>query len=193
MKTELTNKLNAEYYRSRDALTAARELLGCILVTEKDGHLTAGVINETEAYMGRTDRASHAFGGRRTNRTETMYACGGCAYVYLIYGMYCCMNVVVNRRDIPEAVLIRSVRPLLGEDIMATRRKRSIGDAHLSDGPGKLCEALGIDRSCDSLSLDGERIYICDAPSRPEKIFSGERINIAYAGEDAHKPWRFWF
>ena len=114
-------KLTADFYR-KDAVTLARELLGKVICTVNDGVLTSGIISETEAYMGAVDRASHAFGGRRTARTEIIYSQGGCAYVYLIYGMYYCMNVVANEKNVPEAVLIRAVIPENGVDVMHNRR-----------------------------------------------------------------------
>ena len=189
---DLASKLPMSFYRECDAVDAARRLLGCVLVTQSDRALTAGIISETEAYMGVTDRASHAFGGRRTRRTETMYMDGGHAYVYLIYGMYSCMNVVVNRSDIPHAVLIRGIIPLLGINIMRERRGSGRSAAiHTADGPGRLCRAMGIDRSYDTEPLDGDRIFISDCGYKPSEILTGRRINIDYAGEDVTNPWRF--
>lgn len=195
MKLE-NRKLPMEYYSS-DAVTLAKSLLGKVLVTVKDGVRTAGIISETEAYMGVIDRASHAYGGRRTERTETMYLPGGHAYVYLIYGMYYCMNVVASCRDNPEAVLIRGVVPILGTDVMASRRLQGKAPSkskmkHLSDGPGKLCTALAIDKSFDKELLVGDRIYICDTGVKlSSEAVASKRINIDYAGEDVHKLWRF--
>lgn len=190
---DLTSKLPLSFYRDNDAVTAARALIGRVLVTQIGGFLTAGIISETEAYMGVTDRASHAYGGRRTRRTETMYMDGGHAYIYLIYGMYSCMNVVVNSTDIPHAVLLRSVIPLLGVEVMKKRRSSGGRNAlsHISDGPGRLCAAMGIDRSLDRTLLNGERIYISDCGLAPSDILTGRRINIDYAGADAERPWRF--
>lgn len=191
---DYANKLLRSEYRT-DAVSAARALLGQVLVTELDGVRTSGIISETEAYMGKIDRASHAWGGRRTARTETMYAEGGISYVYLIYGMYYCMNVVVNDKEIPEAVLIRELIPLEGVDAMLRRRKasnRSVSLRHLTDGPGKLCRALGIDKALNAVPLDGDKMYICDLGySLTGEICASERINIDYAGEDARKLWRF--
>ena len=189
----------SENFCKRDAVTLARELLGKVLCTVKDGILTSGIISETEAYMGVIDRASHAYGGRRTSRTEVMYGCGGCAYVYLIYGMYYCMNVVANVRDVPEAVLIRAFIPKDGIETMRERRAERgsssafrIPDAKLADGPGKLCVALGITKEHNGLSLCGDKIFIRDDGYVPDKkIVTGKRVNIDYAGEDVEKPWRF--
>lgn len=188
-------KLNMDFYK-RDAVALAQALLGKLLVTKAGGALTAGVITETEAYMGVTDRACHAFGGRRTSRNESMYLSGGHAYVYLIYGMYHCMNVTAAEKDIPEAVLVRGVLPVCGIETMISRRCMGKASAHtlrhLTDGPGKLCRALSVDRAMDAMRLDSELIYICDAGLRPTgEALASERINIDYAGEDVHKLWRF--
>lgn len=188
-------KLPLEYYE-RDGVSLARDLLGKVLVTCVGGVKTAGVVSETEAYMGVTDRASHAYGGRRTARTETMYLPGGHAYVYLIYGMYSCMNVVAAEKDNPEAVLIRGIIPYEGIEVMAERRGGNKASAnvkrHLADGPGRLCTALGIDRTFDTLRLDGDVIYVCDCGIElKDEILCSKRINIDYAGEDVHKLWRF--
>src|SRR5438876_3301439 len=138
-------KLPREFYTRADVLEVARDLLGTkLVVPARNGACVAGLIVETEAYRGPEDRASHAYGGRRTNRTETMYGVGGTAYVYFVYGMYYQFNVVTNVRDIPHAVLIRAVEPVEGIEIMRTRR-HSHPDHNLTNGPGKLCIALGID------------------------------------------------
>ena len=195
----LCEKLLCDFYKT-DAVSLAKALLGKLLVTDTGGEITAGIIAETEAYMGKTDRACHAFGGRRTARNESMYLPGGHAYVYLIYGMYYCLNVVAAEEDIPEAVLVRGIIPVLGMDTMISRRytgkKASDVPAraanHLADGPGKLCRAMAIDKSMDALRLDGERIYVCDCGIKlAGEELASERINIDYAGEDARKLWRF--
>lgn len=190
--------LTEEFY-NRDALTLAAELIGKVLCTVNDGVLTSGIISETEAYMGVTDRASHAYGGRRTARTETMYMEGGHAYVYLIYGMYYCMNVVANVRDVPEAVLIRAVLPRDGAEFMRRRRAERGGmsvcrakDSRLADGPGKVCTALGITKEHDGKCLWDNEIFIREDGFTPDRaVITGKRINIDYAGEDAERPWRF--
>lgn len=192
-------KLDLDFYRT-DAVTLAKALLGKVLVTVTGGETTAGIITETEAYMGVTDRACHAFGGRRTARNESMYLPGGHSYVYLIYGMYHCMNVVAAEENIPEAVLVRGIVPIFGKDTMISRRfvgKRAIDLPvrtfdHLADGPGKLCRAMAIDKSMDALRLDGDRIFICNTGIRlTGEALASRRINIDYAGEDVHKLWRF--
>lgn len=190
-------KMSTEFYTA-DALCLAKALLGKLLVTVHEGEVTAGIIADTEAYMGTTDRACHAFGGHRSAKNESMYLPGGHAYVYMIYGMYYCVNVTANEKNIPEAVLIRGILPFYGREIMVSRRASRTGvvsphvSSHIADGPGKLCRAMAIDRSCDALRLDGERIYICDAGLTPtEEVTASERLNIDYAGEDALRPWRF--
>lgn len=186
-------KLSPEFYTRSNVLSVARELLGKLLVVPtEDGRRVSAMIVETEAYRGPRDRASHAYGGRRTNRTETMYQMGGTAYVYFVYGMYYQFNVVTNVEDIPHAVLIRGVEPVEGIDLMRKRRHRH-PDHNLTNGPGKLCIALRIDRKLDRADLSGDRVWLEDAENiRPSRIVSGPRIGIDYAAEWVNKPWRFW-
>lgn len=187
-------KLPREFYTRPSVLTVARQLLGRLLVVPaRDGSRVSGIIVETEAYRAPQDRASHAYGGRRTGRTETMYRVGGTAYVYFVYGMYHQFNVVSNARDIPHAVLIRALEPVEGVPRMQTRR-RGRPDRDLTSGPGKLCIALGIDRTFDGADLLGDRVWIEEGARRirPAEVASGPRIGIDYAAEWAHRPWRFW-
>jgi DNA-3-methyladenine glycosylase len=187
-------KLSRSFYTRRDALTAARDLLGKrLVVATADGARLAGLIVETEAYMGAEDKASHAYANRRTARTESMYAEGGRAYVYFIYGMYYQFNVVVNRREVPHAVLVRAVEPTEGLASMLERRPVR-RERDLTNGPGKLCAAFGLDRSYDRADLCGERVWIEDARRAftPGDIASGARVGIDYAEEFAQMPWRFW-
>ena len=186
-------KLPREFYTRSNVLTVTRELLGKLLVVPvPDGTRVSGIIVEAEAYRGPQDRASHAYGGRRTNRTETMYGIGGTAYVYFVYGMYYQFNIVTNVKDVPHAVLIRAVEPVEGIEIMRTRR-HSQPDHNLTNGPGKLCIGLGIDRKLDRTDLCGERVWIEEAEKlSSRKIASGPRIGIDYAEEWVDKPWRFW-
>ncbi len=187
-------KLPREFYTRNNVLTVARQLLGQVLVVlEPTGERTAGTIVETEAYRGPEDRASHAFGGRRTTRTETMYRVGGTAYVFFVYGMYYHFNVVTNVADVPHAVLIRAIEPVEGIERMRERRAGQ-PDHAMANGPGKLCIALGIDRSFDRADLLGNRVWIERGEQRiaPADIASGPRIGVDYAGEWAQKPWRFW-
>ena len=187
-------KLGREFYTRADVLRVARELLGKrLVVAAPGGERLAGVIVETEAYAGPEDKASHAYGNRRTRRTETMFAEGGTAYVYFIYGMYHQLNVVTNRADVPHAVLLRALEPVEGVELM--RENRPVArDLDLTSGPGKLCRALRVDLSFDGEDLTGRRIWIEDAGARvkPNEIASGARVGIDYAAEYAEKPWRFW-
>ncbi len=187
-------KLPRTFYTRANVLTVARQLLGKLLVVPaQDGTRVSGMIVETEAYRGPQDRASHAFGGRRTKRTETMYQIGGTAYVYFVYGMYHQFNVVTNDCEIPHAVLVRALEPVEGIELM---RQRRIGqpDHSLTNGPGKLCVALGIDRTFDRADLLSNQVWIEEADRRisPSAIACGPRIGIAYAMEWVKKPWRFW-
>jgi DNA-3-methyladenine glycosylase len=190
----LPAKLPLTFYSQRTALALARDLLGCVLVVPtSDGARVSGMIVETEAYTGIRDKASHAFGDRRTARTEAMYHRGGVAYVYFVYGMYFQFNVVAQAAEIPEAVLVRALEPIDGLDLMHERRKTT-NARQLTSGPGKLCQALGIDRTFDRESLRSTRIWIEPAtkPPHPRQIARGPRVGIAYAEEYAAKPWRFW-
>jgi DNA-3-methyladenine glycosylase len=187
-------KLPREFYTRADVLAIARQLLGQVLVVPApDGTRVSGVIVETEAYRGPRDRASHAFGGRRTARTETMYGIGGTAYVYFVYGMYHQFNVVTNAAEVPHAVLVRAVEPVDGIETMRMRRPAR-PDVELTNGPGKLCTALGIDRALDRADLTGDRVWIEEGPRRIPRscVALGPRIGIDYAGTWARKPWRFW-
>jgi DNA-3-methyladenine glycosylase len=188
-----THKLPREFYTRRNVLTIARDLLGKLLVVpDEDGRRVSGMIVEVEAYRGPEDRASHAFGGRRTKRTETMYREGGNAYVYFVYGMYYQFNVVCNVPDIPHAILVRAVEPVEGIELMRERRHRQ-PDHNLPNGPGKLCIALNIDRALNGADLLGDRVWIEDYQSVPaRRIAKGPRIGIDYAQEWIDKPWRFW-
>ena len=186
-------KLPREFYTRSNVLTVARELLGKLLVVPtRDRTRVSGIIVETEAYRGPQDRASHAYGGRRTKRTETMYGIGGTAYVYFVYGMYNQFNVVTNVPDTPHAVLVRALEPVEGIEIMRERRHMH-NDHQLTNGPGKLCIALGIDRSLDRADLTGNMVWLEQGrPAPRSKIASGPRIGIDYAEEWIDKPWRFW-
>ena len=187
-------KLSRDFYTRRSVLAVARGLLGTLLVVPgPGGRRVSGRIVETEAYRGPADRASHAYGGRRTKRTETMYQVGGTAYVYFVYGMYNQFNVVTNVPDIPHAVLVRALEPVEGLDLMRLRRGDG-PDRVLANGPGKLCIALGIDRRFDRADLLSDQIWI-EAPAAPipaSAIASGPRIGIDYATGWVEKPWRFW-
>jgi DNA-3-methyladenine glycosylase len=186
-------KLPREFYTRPDVLEVARELLGKkLVVPNKNGKRVAGIIVETEAYRGPEDRASHAFGGRRTNRTETMYGIGGTAYVYFVYGMYNQFNVVTNVENTPHAILVRAVEPVEGLDVIRGRRPGRT-EHQLTSGPGRLCIALGIDRGLDKADLLGDRVWIEGGVEiSPRQIARGPRVGIDYAEKWITKPWRFW-
>ena len=175
MKT--TQRVLPRIYFNRPTVQVARALIGKYLVRAIDGHTLAGKIVEVEAYVGSQDKACHASKGR-TQRTDVMFGPGGVAYVYLIYGMYHCLNVVTEREEFPSAVLIRAIEI----------------DGELIDGPGRLCRALQIDRSLNRVDLTtGESIWF---ENRGVLVKKGEvgahpRIGVDYAGEWAKKPWRF--
>lgn len=185
--------LPASFYDRKNVVTIARELLGKILVTEFGGHRTSGRIVEVEAYNGVVDRASHAWSGRRTKRTEVMYGSGGVAYVYLIYGIYPLFNVVTNRRDVPHAVLVRALDPLGGIPIMLERTGKHVVDHSLTRGPGNLSKALGLLTVHTGLSLLAPPVWIGDDGFRVRRsdIVATPRIGVDYAGEDAALPYRF--
>ncbi len=188
-------RLQRSFYCRDDVELIARELLGKMLVTEFDGVRTSGRIVETEAYAGKTDRASHAWNGRRTKRTEIMYCEGGTAYVYLIYGIYALFNVVTNKKDIPYAVLVRGLEPLQGIDVMLRRRGHEKLTPKLSAGPGTLTIALGITTTHHGISLLGNSpIWLEDDGHEvdAEDIAAGPRIGVDYAGKDALLHRRFW-
>jgi DNA-3-methyladenine glycosylase len=181
---------------NRDTETVARELLGCTLVHIVNGTRLSGMIVETEAYLGIKDRACHSFGGRRTNRTESLYLRGGAAYVYFVYGMHYCFNVVTRDTRHPEAVLIRALEPLEGIDEMRARRKGVTSDRQLTNGPAKLCQALGIDASCDRKLLTSEPLFLehgskGNGRANRFEIEASPRIGIDYAKEAAPWPLRF--
>lgn len=183
--------LEQNFFLREDVVNQAKELLGCVLFTNIQGELTSGIITETEAYAGINDKASHAYGGRRTARTKTMFHAGGIAYVYLCYGMYHLFNVVTGPEGIPNAILIRAISPLDGTEIMMRRRGRNVLKG-LADGPGKLTIALGINHQHNEVALDGITVGIAKHYFPAEKsIRATPRIGIDYAGEDARLPYRF--
>ena len=189
----MNDKLPREFYTRPNVLTVARELLGKLLVVPaKNGRRVSGIIVEAEAYRGPQDRAAHSYGGRRTKRTETMYGLGGTAYIFFVYGMYYQFNVVTNAEEVPHAVLIRALEPVEGIEMMRKRRHGQ-PDHNLTNGPGKLCIALGIDRRFDRADLLGNIVWIEEGKTIPRsRIASGPRIGIDYAEEWVKKPWRFW-
>jgi DNA-3-methyladenine glycosylase len=185
--------LSPGFYQRKNVIRIAKELLGKVIVTNINGAITAARIVEVEAYNGEKDRASHAFGGRRTKRTEVMYGEGGKAYVYLCYGIHHLFNVVTNERDIPHAVLIRAAAPLKGITVMLNRTGKKKQDHSLMRGPGNFSKALGIYTSLTGTALSGNEIAIYDDGKRyrPNEIGISTRIGVDYAGNDALLPYRF--
>ena len=187
------SKLSADFYQRDDVLLISRELLGKVLCTQFAGDLTSGIIVETEAYAGVTDKASHAYGGRRTKRTETMYAKGGSAYVYLCYGIHHLFNIVTNKENIPHAVLIRALHPWDGIEIMLQRRNKKKVDQLFTVGPGSLTRALGITVKDSGTLLMDNLIWLEDQNINytNQDILATPRVGVQYAGKDAQNPWRF--
>jgi DNA-3-methyladenine glycosylase len=192
--------LPLSFYIRPDVVQVARELLGKQLFTSMDGIITSGIICETEAYAGITDKASHAYGGRRTQRTEIMYARGGTAYIYLCYGIHSLFNVVTNVKDIPHAVLIRGIIPVEGIGTMLQRAEKVKVTKNFGTGPGNVSKILGIHYSHSGLDLlkrpennGNPAIWIEDNGIRmnPALIKSSPRVGVDYAGEDALLPYRF--
>ncbi len=194
MNLRLTSeKLNQAFYEREDVLAIALELLGKLIITTFNGEETIGRIVETEAYRGITDRASHAYGGLRTSRTEVMFRKGGVAYVYLCYGIHHLFNVVTGSENNPHAVLIRAVEPISGKAAMQLRSGRSTWDRTIGSGPGNLTRALGIITAHSGMSLQDEKLYLAQDEYAPpaNSIIATPRIGVDYAGEDALLPYRF--
>ncbi|WP_432710923.1 DNA-3-methyladenine glycosylase [Pedobacter sp.] len=186
-------KLPHSFYQNEVVTDLAVLLLGKQLFTRVDGQLTGGTIVETEAYDGLMDKASHAYGGRFTNRTRVMYEQGGVSYVYLCYGIHHLFNVVSGVEGSPQAVLIRGIEPIVGIDVMLKRRNMSALKPNVGAGPGALAKSLGIDMKLNAKDLLGDEIWIEDNGIQytPEQLIAGPRIGVAYAGDHALLPWRY--
>jgi DNA-3-methyladenine glycosylase len=182
-----------EVLQEMNALRAAKWLLGKELYTCINGVYTSGIITETEAYEGEIDRACHAYGGRRTERTKVMYEAGGVLYIYLCYGMHELLNIVVNKKEIPEAVLIRALVPCSGKEVILQRRNATLLKKDLLKGPGKVTQGLAIRGFMNGSKL-GEYVGLNDLGIKIKKslIKQGPRIGVDYAGEHARWPYRFW-
>ena len=192
-------------FYDRDTLAVARDLVGCYLVRETEGGPLVCRVTETEAYIGAIDKACHAYGGRRTRRTETLYAAPGTAYVYFVYGMHYCLNCVTEAEGTAAAVLIRGGIPVYGVDEIC-RNRFGVTEKHLTpyqrrnllNGPGKLCRGLGITGDFNGLGADNPTLYVCRQLPRLRlppvfpPLRAGRRIGIDYAEEAADFPWRFW-
>lgn len=187
-------KVKKSYFLEEDVVYLAEEMLGKVLVTKFYNKLTAGIITETEAYDGVNDKACPAYGGKRTARTEVMYAQGGISYVYLCYGMHHLFNIVTGSKDVPQAVLIRAIQPLKGIEEILKRRNATKLSANLCVGPGKITKALGITTQHNAFDLTQGKIWLEDdnVQLKKSQILKGPRIGVDYAGEDAKLPYRFW-
>lgn len=192
------DKLSREFY-ARDTLEVARDLLGCLLVRELDGERLVGRITETEAYIGRCDKACHAYGYKRTPRTETLFARPGTAYLYLIYGMYTCLNFVTEPEGEPAAVLIRGMEAVEGADTIARLRfgrefaqLNAYQRKNFLNGPGKVCKGLSLDRAMNGHDLLQPPLYVLPRDGKIQEIHCGPRVGIDYAEEAKDFPWRFW-
>ncbi|MBX2921770.1 MAG: DNA-3-methyladenine glycosylase [Chitinophagaceae bacterium] len=186
-------KLGYNFYNRANVVTIARELLGKVLVSQWAGITTSGRIVETEAYYGAVDRASHAWNGRRTARTEIMFGDAGRAYVYLCYGIHHLFNIVTNAKDTPHAVLIRALEPVAGIDTMLKRTGKKKPDRTLASGPGNVSKALGIITKHTGINLLEDMLFIADDGFKVKNkdILATPRIGVDYAGEDALLPYRF--
>ncbi len=181
-------KLCREFYL-RSGVEVAKDLIGKKLVHNSAAGLTAGIIVEVEAYMGRIDKAAHAYKGR-TARTEITFGEGGFAYIYLIYGRNICMNVVANVKEIPDAVLIRALQPVEGINLMIERRQKN-NLRELCNGPSKLTQAMAITKNHYGVDLCGDELFIETVEDFQPEIVATPRINIDYAGDAAKFLWRF--
>ena len=198
-------RLPREFY-DRDTVKVAQDLLGKYLVRNLNGELLVGRITETEAYIGRCDKACHAYNYRRTARTETLFMAPGHAYIYLIYGMYNCLNFVTEPEGDPAAVLLRAVEPVAGMDTLLRLRYGNkpltpYRQKNFLNGPGKVCRGFALSKAENRLDLTGDTLFICESPedvglpcpeSPKEHICAGPRIGIDYAEEARDFPWRFW-
>ena len=187
-------KIPHSFYLSSDVVSISKSLLGKYLFTCIDGLVTGGYIVETEAYNGVVDKASHAFGDRKTPRTQIMYEEGGIAYIYLCYGIHEMLNVVTSVEGQPHAILIRAIEPTTGIDTMLARRNMEAIKPNITAGPGSVAKALGISRKINGISLQNDTLWIEDRGLifKDEQIAAVPRIGVAYAGEDALLPYRFY-
>lgn len=185
--------LPINYFQQENVVDIARNLIGKVIYTNINGEVVGGIITETEAYAGVTDKASHSYNHRRTNRTETMYLPGGHVYIYLCYGIHHLVNIVTNKKEIPEAVLIRAIYPFYNEELLLKRRNTKKVSPKVFCGPGKVSQALGLNTDFDASQLQTEQIRIEDKGIKYEsnQLEVTPRIGIDYAEEDALLPYRF--
>jgi DNA-3-methyladenine glycosylase len=187
-------KLPESFYLNANVTEVARNLLGKYLFTCTNGITTGGYIVETEAYNGIIDKASHAYGNRQTPRTQTMFAKGGVAYVYLCYGIHEMLNVVTSVEGQPHAVLIRAVNPTIGIDEMLYRRNMAVVKPNITAGPGSVGKALGISRKLNGVSFQSDELWIEDQGLlfTDDQVAAVPRVGVAYAAEDALLPYRYY-
>ena len=193
-------KLSKKYFQQEDVVFLAKDLLGKLLITETDGIKTGGIITETEAYS-EIEKGCHAYNKRKTDRTKIMFEAGGLSYVYFCYGMHHLFNIVTGKKDTAQAVLIRAIEPTIGIEEILLRRKKEKLDKNISNGPGKVCQALGITKEHYGVSLTDTKIWLetvnTHSSAYPNnsayknKIQATPRIGIDYAEEDKLLPWRF--
>lgn len=188
------SKLPFSFYQNKEVNQLAVQLLGKQLYTLINGELTGGIIVETEAYNGVDDKASHAYGGRFTDRTKTMYEDGGTSYVYLCYGIHHLFNVVTAPKGIPHAVLIRGLEPVTGVEVMLRRRNMTVLKSNITAGPGALAKAMGIDKKLNARDLYGDEVWIEDKnlTYKNDEIVAVPRVGVDYAGDHALLPWRYY-
>jgi DNA-3-methyladenine glycosylase len=186
-------KLPIQFYERTNVIEIAKDLLGKIIVTNFNDEISSARIAETEAYIAITDKASHSYNGKRTARNEHMYGNAGLSYVYICYGMHHLFNVVTNKKNIPDAVLIRAAEPMAGIDVMLQRTGKTTLDNTLTKGPGNMAKALGIAKHHSGINLLGKQIFICDDGFilTPSLLGISKRIGINGAGEAAAYPYRF--
>lgn len=192
--TDKLKKLPIEFYKRKNVVLIARDLLGKIVITNFDGIVASGRIVETEAYTGTADKASHAYEGRRTKRNEPMYSEAATVYVYICYGIHQMFNIVTNDKEIPDAVLIRAIEPIEGIDTMLLRTGKIKPGTTLTKGPGNVAKALGICKTHSGINLLDDAIYIAsdNYAIDQKQIGSSKRIGVNYAGTDALLPYRFY-
>ena len=185
--------LPLEYFQNEQVVELAKDLLGKFLFTNISNRLTGGIITETEAYAGVNDKGSHAYNGRRTQRTSVMYRKGGISYVYFTYGIHYLFNVVSGKEDVPHAILIRAIYPTTGGEFMLQRTGKNKINYQLTNGPAKLTKSLGITKNQNGIPLNTSELWLEDRGIvvAPEDITATPRIGIDYAGEDALLPYRF--
>lgn len=185
-------KLPLWFYQQQDVLGIAQALLGKHLVTHINGQLTAGMIVETEAYT-QDEKACHAYGGKRTSRTEAMFKSGGRAYVYLCYGIHHLFNIVTYKEGVAHAILIRAVEPVQGIETMLSRRKMDELKPRITAGPGTMSQAMGITTALNDQLLTGSSIWLTEGEpvAKEDIIIKSPRVGVNYAGADALLPWRF--